>query len=394
MSKKILFVDDDPNILAAHKRGLRKYFELDLALGGEEGIVAIRELGPYAAVVSDLRMPGMNGIEFLARVRELSPDTVRLMLTGNADLDAAMAAVNEGNIFRFLTKPVQTEMLIKALQAALEQYRLITAEHDLLQKTLSGSIKVLTDVLSLVNPIAFSRASRLKRYVRQIAVRLGASVTWQFELAAMLSQIGCVILPPDTLEKVYAAQPLSENEEKMFASHPNVAYELLVNIPRLDSVAHIIARQMEPFSRNSSTNPPKDRDVVSLGGQILKVALDFDQLISRGMSIEEAVGELQKRPGECDPLIVAALENIEVVPPEMAVRNVALRELQIRMIFDEDVRTAAGTLVVAKGQEVTFPVLEHLRRFAQTAQIAEPVRVLVPHYPSEEKAPSRKLQKV
>ena len=118
MNEKLLYVDDDPNILRAYERSMRKFFQMDTALGGDEGLEAIRTKGPYAVVLSDMSMPGMNGIQFLAKVREHARDTVCIMLTGNADLQTAMQAVNEGNIFRFLTKPCPRETLVKALRAA------------------------------------------------------------------------------------------------------------------------------------------------------------------------------------------------------------------------------------------------------------------------------------
>ncbi|MFH1417727.1 MAG: response regulator, partial [Planctomycetota bacterium] len=136
MSKKILCVDDDPNILNAYRRGLRRLFEIETAEGGAEGLEAIASQGPFAVVVSDMRMPGMDGIQFLTAVKKRAPESVRIMLTGNADQQTAMDAVNEGSIFRFLTKPCPPEHLAKALTAGIEQYRLITAEKELLGKTL------------------------------------------------------------------------------------------------------------------------------------------------------------------------------------------------------------------------------------------------------------------
>ena len=384
MNRKVLFVDDDVNVLSGLKRGVRKQFEAAFATSGHDGLVLLAETGPFAAVVSDLRMPSMDGIEFLSRVREQSPDTVRLMLSGYADVDAAILAVNEGNIFRFLTKPVQNDMLVKSLQAALELYSLITAEHELLCKTLTGSVDVLIDVLSLINPVAFSRGSRLKRYVRHITTRLQIPDAWQILLAAKLSQLGCVTLPPDTLDKVYASLPLSAEEEEMFASHPQVAHQLLVNIPRLESIADMIARQLEPFNKDNSGKPPKDRDVVTLGAHILKVALDFDKLIISGATAKAAIKQLREHPDQCDPAIVNVLEDLEMVPDEMAIRSVNLRDLRTGMMLYEDIRTTAGTLLVAKGQGVNFTVLERLRHFAKTIDIVEPVRVLAPVFDAEQ----------
>ena len=159
-AEKILLVDDDSNILEGYRRGLIREFLLETALGGEQALTLAAENGPYAVVVSDMRMPGMDGIQLLSRIKALSPDTIRVMLTGNTDTETAINAINEGSIFRFLNKPCSKEVMAKTITAALMQYRLVTAEKHLLEQTLSGSLQVLTEVLSLINPAAFSRAER------------------------------------------------------------------------------------------------------------------------------------------------------------------------------------------------------------------------------------------
>ena len=130
MTRKALCVDDDANILAAHRRQLRNAFKIDTAQSGQDGLKALDEKGPYPVIVSDLRMPGMDGIEFLSKAREKAPDSVRIMLTGNADLEAAIEVVNEGGIFRFLTKPCSPASLLRALNDGVSQYCLIKAERE------------------------------------------------------------------------------------------------------------------------------------------------------------------------------------------------------------------------------------------------------------------------
>jgi len=214
--EKILIVDDEKNLLAGLERQLRGIFNIVTAESGLLGLRALEENGPFAVIVSDMRMPEMNGIQFLVKAGELYPDTVRMMLTGNADLETAMHAVNEGNIFRFLVKPCQKTTMKWALADGIKQYRLVLAERDLLENTLKGSVQVLTNILELVNPLAFSRTSRIQNYVSQICKRLKVEDIWQYELAAMLSQIGCVAVPSNTLSKVYAGSGLSEEELQMF----------------------------------------------------------------------------------------------------------------------------------------------------------------------------------
>jgi FixJ family two-component response regulator len=134
MSERILFVDDEPFVLDGYKRILRESFSVDTASSGEIGLATIQRNGPYAVVVSDMRMPGMSGAEFLTQVRQKSPESVRMLLTGHADLNMAIDAVNQGSIFRFLTKPCDKEELTKALHLGLVEYQTAIEQKELLRK--------------------------------------------------------------------------------------------------------------------------------------------------------------------------------------------------------------------------------------------------------------------
>ncbi len=121
---RILIVDDEELVLDALQRQLRSRFDVTTATGGKEAIRLVMSQGPYAVVVSDLKMPEMDGVTLLYLIRQIAPDTVRVLLTGKADLEAAASAINVGNIFRFLNKPCPPAMLLRALDAAVEQYQL------------------------------------------------------------------------------------------------------------------------------------------------------------------------------------------------------------------------------------------------------------------------------
>ncbi|HEX3074367.1 MAG TPA: response regulator, partial [Ignavibacteriales bacterium] len=196
MNNKILFVDDEKNILEAYQRILYKKYKILTADNGEQAIAYIKKNGPFAVIVSDYRMPNMNGNQFLEAAKKIAPDSVRVMLTGQADLSATVEAINKGSIFRFIEKPCPTDQLVSILDAALEQHRLITAEKELLENTLRGSIKVLIDILSIVNPNGFSISSKLKEITFRIARHMNITDTWELELTSALSQIGCVAVPP------------------------------------------------------------------------------------------------------------------------------------------------------------------------------------------------------
>ena len=376
MSEKILFVDDEPALLDALRRLLRGRFEVEVAEGGDAGLAALAARGPFAVVVSDLRMPEMNGIEFLGRTRELAPDTVRIMLTGHADLGAATSAVNEGNIYRFLTKPCPHESLVRALEDGLRQHRLIVAERQLLEQTLAGAVQVLTEVLSLVNPVAFGRAARIKPLVTHLARGLGLPDLWQYELAAMLSQIGCVALPAETLEKSFAGQPLAADEAESIRRHPRFGAGLLARIPRLERVATMVALQSE---KGDESRP----DDVHLGGEMLRLAIDFDDLIIRGEAPAAALTKIRAVSRPFPNRLLEALAGFELHRAEEVIRSVSLRELGLNMILDEEIRSASGVLLAPPGHRVTAVLLERLRVFARGVGLVEPFRVRVPREAEE-----------
>lgn len=378
MTERLLCVDDDENILQAYQRALRKQFKIDTALGGEEALRAVAGQGPYAVVVADMRMPGMNGVELLAEIRRTAPNTVRMMLTGNADQQTALEAVNQGQIFRFMTKPCPPEDFARALEAGLEQYRLITAEKELLSKTLSGSVKMLTDVLSMVQPDAFGRASRVQRLVRELCTELNVSNAWQIPIAAMLSQVGCVAVPEEILRKVYAGQDLRESEAEAFRAHPKAGQELVANIPRMEEVAEIIGYQEKFYDGRGFPADFRSGDKIPLGSRILKVAVDWDTLMSAGMKQEMALAEICSRKGCYDPAVVGALARVLAITATYTVREVRISELADGMILASDVRSVQGTLLCAKGQELTHAMRLRLANYCINVGVSGPVRIFVP----------------
>jgi sigma-B regulation protein RsbU (phosphoserine phosphatase) len=141
MRTKILLVDDDEMLLAGLKRQLRNKFRVETAISGEEAVKMVEEKGPYAVVVSDYMMPGMNGIDFLRRVKQTDPDTIRMMLTGSADITTAIKAVNEGSIYKFHPKPCPAEILGDAIQSGIEAYQKVTTDQSQLKNIQSHLTK-------------------------------------------------------------------------------------------------------------------------------------------------------------------------------------------------------------------------------------------------------------
>ena len=378
MPAKILFVDDDLNILDGFRRQFRKILAMQTAPGGLEGLEVLAREGPFSVIVSDLRMPGMDGIQFLSRARETAPESVRMLLTGYADLETTIDAVNQGNIFRFLTKPCESEVLLKAISDGVRQYDLVTAERELLEKTLRGSLKVLSEILQLVKPVAFGRASRITHYARRIGKTMQVANLWQLETAASLSQIGCVILPEDALKKIYHGQELTEEESQLFSMHPFIASDLLANIPRMQIISEIIAFQEKNFDGSGVPVDSRRGEQIPMGARILRVVLDFDTLLAEGHKKLEAFEQLKARPGLYDPAVLSALA--EVISKETGFTKALVTASQLRdgMVLSRDVVLLDGRLLAARGYKVNRALLERLRNFSEKPGIREPVAVFVP----------------
>ena len=378
MSSRVLFVDDEPNVLEGIQRTLRKHAEIRTATSGTEGLRVLHEEGPFALVISDMRMPSMNGAQFLASVRELAPDAVRMILSGQADLQATIAAVNEGHIYRFLNKPCPPDQLLAAVQDGLKQHQLLTAEKVLLEQTLSGSVKMLIEILGMVSPAASSRASRLQRYVIELAAALKLPNQWQWGLAAHISQIGCVALPKEILSKVEASQPLSEDEKRLYESHPEVAGKLLAAIPRLEEVGTIVTVQ---FVSVTFAGKPADWgqwDLLSLGQLLLRTSFEFDRLMMRGVARETIPESIRALKLGLPEAVIKALPSLRVARRGNTVCHVRLKDLTAGMILEEDLVSPKGIRLVPSGQEITRTLIVRLTSIAEGVGIAEPFRVRVP----------------
>ncbi len=377
MSERILCVDDEPKVLSAFQRQLHEQFEISTATSGAEALQTIASSGPFAVVVSDMRMPEMDGIHFLSEVKKRAPDSVRIMLTGFADLQTTVEAVNEGNIFRFLTKPCAPDALARALQAGVSQYRLVTAEKELLEETLRGAVKVLAEVLSLTNPAAFGHASRVQRLVTRLCKHMQVEHSWQIEIAAMLSQIGCVTVPPDTLEKAYRGGTLQAQEVQMLEAHPGIGRDLIRNIPRLEEVARIVAYQKKCFDGSGVPRDDVHGADIPLGARILKAATDHDALKWSGCTDHSALLELRKRSRLYDPAVLGALEAATASDQPFEIREFALKEVRPHAVLAEDVKTPDGCLLISKGQEITPSVYSLLRNYARRQGLEKQIRVRV-----------------
>lgn len=371
---KVLLVDDDQALLEGLYRAHRKSYEITIACGGLAGLKELNENGPFAVVVSDFAMPVMDGAKFLSRVRETWPDTTRVMLSGNADMQTAIDAVNRGQVFQFLSKPIGPERFVSCMDAAIERHQLVLAERRLLEETLRGSIEVLCDVLGLANPMAFGQAKRIQGYATQLAEAVGHEDVWMVETAALLSQIGVVAIPTEILDRHGSGEACSPEHEEIWRSHPETAQRLLAKIPRLGEVAEMIGQQAKRFDSYEADG----RDTpVARGGQIISAALAFDDGLNSEADRRALLRSMKADSGRFAPDLLEHLHRVSLPADATKEVWVGVDELRIGMILDQDVLTNGGTMITTAGTLVTEGMLDRLRNYKNVGGVQTPIRVLV-----------------
>ena len=379
--KPIMLVDDDINVLEGYKRQLRTEYDITTFNSAQEALDHIKNGNEYWVIISDYRMPGMDGVSFLEKVKELSPDSVRVMLSGQADLQAVIDVINKGNIFRFLTKPCEPDDLKKAIADCIRQYELITAEKELLGKTLAGSIKVLTDLLALAKPIAFERSRRLRAIVKIIINGVQIHSAWQLDIATMLSQIGCVTIPDDILKKAFRGLQLGDDEIVIYKNHPVIAAEMLKKIPRLEEICKIIKYQDKYYDGTGFPEDSVSGDSIPEGARILKIAIDFDILINAMNNDDYAVKEMQKRRGWYDERFLSNFINNVVKSKEIKKKyeltTLTINELKEGMYLAEDVITKNGVIVGTSKQKITQSLLLTLKNYYNKKLLHPYIKVLI-----------------
>jgi len=365
MTSRLLFVDDEPNVLDALRRLLRKNYEFDTALGPEEGLGKLAETD-YAVIISDMRMPVMTGDVFLARAHEIQPDAIQIILSGQADLESTVNAVNNGDLFRFLLKPADREVLTAAVDAALKQYRLVQAERELLEQTLSGAVEALTEVLSLVSPAATRRTNLTVEHTRRIAEKLGMESDWQLRVTALLSAIGYTAIPSDIVERSDSGGQLTPSESEMIRRHPTIAKALLGHIPRLEDVAGIISAQ-------AGVDPPPAGLETHVA--VLDLATAITDGLLHGHDLEAIVASLRTSGKHSEGMLAAFVTEAEHREP--VVLELPLKELESGMLLRSDVHSAADVHLASANTLLTPTLLERLSNFDEASGVRQPILVEV-----------------
>ena len=360
MNNKILCVDDEESILKGFQLNLRKDFELHLASNGVEGLeVFDREQG-FALVLSDMRMPQMDGATMLSEIKKRDPEVVTVLLTGHTDFESAMSAVNEGSIFRMLSKPCPPEMLIRVLNDGLAQHDLIKSKRILLDQTLRGAVDALAQSLSTAKPLFFGRAQRVRRIANELAEMIKLEDAWRVDIASIFSQLAYISLPESVSEDVYYKKDLTSSVKEMVRKFPDDTQKLIEKIPGLEEVGEILEKLA--IQHRFET---EDGSGIRKAASILRVALDFDYYEEQGHDRSLIVQTLKSRKEEYDPEVTECLSQLLVVAEQKyRLEEILIRKLEIGMRLAQELRLSDGLLVASSGTDVDRQLLRVIRNYS------------------------------
>lgn len=358
----ILCVDDDEMLLQGLELQLGFDYDVRTAIGGEIALEMLEATPDCAVVISDMRMPGMNGAQFLAKARTLVPDTTRMLLTGYSDVDSAISAINEGGIYRFMTKPAPAATLTAAIDDGIRQWELIRSERVLLEQTLVGATGAMIEALEIAQPDTFSRSRMLESASRHVATELGLEPVWEVALAGLLLRLGWIAVPGPLAERFMKGEAVTAAEGTVIQESFDLSVRLVGNIPRLEGVAGIIR---DSHTAKSTINP----------AVVVRAVAEFDLRSRRRSSAALALKELRE---EYPERIIDALATWDGINIEVVIRDVTIAELLPGMVTEMDVTTTNGNVLVKAGTEITETVLQRLRNFAATQGVGEPITVACP----------------
>ena len=421
----LLCVDDEVNILSSLKRLFRPHgYRVLTATSGEQGLAVLSET-EIDLVISDMRMPEMDGACFLEQVRQRWPDTMRILLTGYSDIASTIAAVNRGEIYRYLSKPWLDDDVILLVKQALELRNLarektrleeltrkqnhdlvalnagledIVAQrtaalhgamesleqaHDKLKKSFITSITMFSNLIELREGVGMGHSRRVVDLARRMAQKLkvGDAELQDITVAALLRNIGKLALPDSIVNK--AREELSSEEWQEVSKHPIKGQAALMALDQLAGAARLIRSQHERY--DGMGYPDRLSGSIPQGARILAVAGDYYGL-QRGLVTKQCLTATQARAfivdgrgKRYDPYVVDAfVDAIEVIdgqPVPVAEKQITSAQLRVGMVLTRDLLTRDGILLLGRDYVLDAALIEKIRDYEETD--ANPVNIHV-----------------
>lgn len=355
-------------LLSSMERCLGLKFDLETAISGPEALRKIEEQPTFPVIVSDMRMPVMDGVQFIERARELSKHTIFLMLTGNQDVQTAIRAVNEGQVYRFLNKPCDPSDITAAIELAFRQHQLETTERDLLNKTFVGAIGIFADVMETLNPDLLGRAAETEQMVEQLREKIGAPARWEFKIASKLALVGAALHPDAS-----AAPPLSKESRTRLGNICDTSAKMIEKIPRMDLVAQIIRLVPNTEADLDNVEPRGEGDVARLGAALLRVGNLVEGMAYVGIEADTAMSDIEKLLPEIYQPLLAAAKEVYPAETEPVGVPVDVDDLSAGMVLHDDLMGAGGNSLLRAGRRLTETHVAKLQAEKQSTGQQMPV---------------------
>lgn len=409
----LLAVDDEPNILAALRRLFRATGWRILTAGHAEEALALLATESIDAVLSDMRMPGMDGVQFLERVRQGWPRTARLLLTGQADLGSTIAAINRGRLHRYITKPWNDDELLLTLRQVAQNQQLeadklaleqltqqqndelktlnssleirvalrteeLAAANQRLKRNYLTSIKAFTALIELRGSAQVGHARQVADLTRRIAqaMTLDADTTHDLPIAALLHDIGHIGLSDAVLAR--PVNRLDSDELRRYRLHPVLGEQALLASDDMQGVAPLIRAHHERWDGQGFPDGLRG-EAIPLGARILAVADAFEDLRSGRIDghvlspLDARRTVLAARGSQFDPSVVDAFAGLfPAAPPKPAVATLRLRTADLRagQTLAQDFVSLEGVLLLSAGQRLNDDLIGRICAFERKHGLA------------------------
>jgi CheY-like chemotaxis protein len=317
----------------------------------------------------------MTGYEVCERIKAIEgvPGIPVLFISALHDTEDKLKGFRAGGV-DYISKPFQFEEVHARVETHLKLRRAQQAEQELLEVTLNGAIRMLADLLHANSPELAARSRGIRDCVAWTTQRVGISEAWQYDLAATLCLVGCVTLPEEIFKAAYAGETVSPEESAMFQAHPETAARLLMNLPRLESIAEIIRLHLQPEAEQTSASLE-----IKLGARLLFLAVELDRRLYRGVPLRTALQQTKNLLPGLDPALRAALDSYSPASADFHRQALPIKKLFAGMVLEEEVvSTSTKILILRKGTILTDTWIERLENFAKSHGVAEPIPVLVP----------------
>jgi len=366
----LLLVDDDEVVLDTLSIQLGRDHKLLFAESAEKALQLLAAHDDVAAVVSDVQMPGMDGIALLGRIQADYPDVMRILHSGHGDMSTVIAAINSGGVYRYLPKPAGRADILDAVTKAVGRHQHAMAERKMVDTTLRTSMQALFGILELSSPVGFARAGRIRTLVGELTHALELDGLWEIEVAAMASQVGAVTVPPEVMRRLAEGAHLTADEQAVVNAMPASVLPLIKDIPMIGDVIDTIRGLAGEKAPAGGWSP-----LVEGAISVVRTAIEYDTALARSTDAAGAITALT-RADRCAPHVLAALRRLKGVASPVAggsTQAYAIADLQVGMRLAQDVTATNGLVLISSGTVMTEAMLDRLANFNRALGLVEPV---------------------